>query len=384
LDGVVEIPGRELAGALAGARRLPELVRLFGEHLLANSSAEAFEAWWFNGREPARWERAEFRIPGARTLDPAMLATACNTIEAAIGGDDGSSGGRLLTGYVPQSEHQARRADDSQRTGYAAIQADAHRWLVVFLREPVHAFKQWQAGWIKRDGRMASVPESLLRELRAADLSVALDSFAGHVRRQFEIEQARTELYRDSLTGLYNMRYLELALDLEVRRASRFGTTFCVLFVDVDGFKKVNDTHGHLAGSALLSEMGAVIKDAVREVDVVARYGGDEFVLVLLGASVETGKMIAERVREVVAAQRFVTAAGKDVYVTVSIGLAAFPESARSREQLLRMADETMYASKNSGKNRVTVFAPLGGVGAGDGASPGEMNVEEASSQASV
>jgi diguanylate cyclase (GGDEF)-like protein len=118
----------------------------------------------------------------------------------------------------------------------------------------------------------------------------------------------------------------------------------------------------------MLTQMGVVIKDAVREVDVVARYGGDEFVLVLLGADVDTGRTIAERVRERVAAHRFRTETGKEgakdceetvqvtVQVTVSIGLAAFPENARTKEQLLRMADETMYSSKRSGKNRVTVY----------------------------
>ncbi len=357
MDGFIAIPGRDLAVSLAEAQRLPELVRVFGEHLLETASAEAFESWWYIDSGPGRWERAEFRIPGARPLDSSALLAAQSSAVCAIGERDGNPSGRVVTGVF------SCPAKSSQRQGpdgkYAAVQSGDGRWLVVMSREPVNSFKQWQSGWIKRDTRIAKVPEELLREIRAADLTVAFDSFAGHVRRQFEIEQARTELYRDSLTGLHNMRYLDLALDLEVRRATRFSTKFCVLFVDVDGFKKVNDCHGHLAGSALLAELGAVIKDAVREVDVVARYGGDEFVLVLLGASVDTGRMIAERVRELVAAHRFVTAKGADVRVTVSIGLAAFPESARTKEHLLRMADETMYASKNKGKNQVTVFSPL-------------------------
>ncbi len=358
-DGTITAPARELASALTQSGRLSELIRNFGDYLLRESGVEVFDVWWFQkaGRaaKAEAWARGEFRIPGARGLDANEILGAARTVESELEDHQFNPPGDILTGEI---------------TGirYVLVKGAGSRWLVVFMRESVHAFKTWQARWIAKRGREANIPEALAIEIREGMLALAIASFAGHARRQFELEDARTELYREALTGLYNSRYLELAMDMEVRRASRFGTKFCVLFVDVDAFKAVNDSHGHLSGSSMLSQMGVVIKDAVREVDVVARYGGDEFVLVLLGADVETGRTIAERVRERVAAHRFRTETGKEggkegekgfgdtVHVTVSIGLAAFPENATTKEQLLRMADETMYSSKKSGKNRVTVY----------------------------
>lgn len=358
-DGTITGPASELAAALTQSSRLSELIRNFGEHLMRESGVDVFDVWWFQkpgrGVKSETWARGEFRIPGARGLDASEILLASKTVESELEDHQFNPSGDILTGEV---------------TGihYVVVKGTGSRWLVVFMRESVHAFKAWQARWIAKRGREANIPEALAIEIREGMLALAIGSFSGHARRQFELEDARTELYRDALTGLYNSRYLELALDMEVRRASRFGTKFCVLFVDVDAFKAVNDSHGHLSGSSMLTQMGVVIKDAVREVDVVARYGGDEFVLVLLGADVDTGRTIAERVRERVAAHRFRTETGKEggkdgakdceetVQVTVSIGLAAFPENARTKEQLLRMADETMYSSKRSGKNRVTVY----------------------------
>ncbi|NDE13855.1 GGDEF domain-containing protein [bacterium] len=347
-DRTITGPARELALAMTSAGRLSELIRAFGEHLLRESCIEVFDVWWF--QQPPRpakvdsWTRGEFRIPGARILSGVECIDACALVEAELDECAFNPPGQVLVGAGQ----------------FIAVSANGGRWLVVFLRESVLAAKTWRAKWVARSsgttGRQPGLPDVTIGELRTALLDVAIQSFAGHARRLFELEDARTELYRDDLTGLYNSRYLDLALDIEVRRATRFGTRFCVLFVDVDAFKTVNDNHGHLSGSSMLSEMGTVIKDAVREVDIVARYGGDEFVLVLLGASVETGTAIAERVRERVAAHKFRTSGGQEVRVTVSVGLAAFPENATSKEQLLRMADETMYAGKKNGKNRVEIY----------------------------
>lgn len=361
-DGTITGPAGELAAALTKSSRLSELIRNFGEHLMRDSGVEVFDVWWFQkplrGAKVMPWARGEFRIPEARGLDGNDLLVTSKTVESELEDHQFNPPGDILTGEVTGGFTGSAPA-----IRYVVVQATGGRWLVVFLRESVHAFKAWQARWIAKRGRETRIPEALAIEIREGMLALAIGSFAGHARRQFELDDARTELYRDSLTGLYNSRYLDLILDMEVRRASRFGTKFCVLFVDVDAFKAVNDIHGHLSGSAMLSEMGVVIKDAVREVDIVARYGGDEFVLVLLGADVETGSTIAERVRERVATHQFRAAtgsgAGDIVQVTVSIGLAAFPENARTKEQLLRMADETMYSSKKSGKNRVTVYVAV-------------------------
>ena len=170
-----------------------------------------------------------------------------------------------------------------------------------------------------------------------------------------KLDRTQALLYRDDLTGLFNSRYLEQALDAELRRAERFGNQFCLMFIDLDGFKPINDIHGHLSGSSVLRQVADVLREAVREVDVPIRYGGDEFVVVLLGATCAKGVLAAERVRRRIEAKEFQLEGGGTARITASIGVAAYPEHGRDCKTLLKMADETMYDSKRAGKNRVSV-----------------------------
>lgn len=168
---------------------------------------------------------------------------------------------------------------------------------------------------------------------------------------------AQALIYRDDLTGLYNTRYLEVALDNELKRADRFGHNFCLLFIDLDGFKPINDTYGHLAGSSILRQVAHLIRDTVRDIDGVIRYGGDEYIVLLIGAGCAKGAMVAERVRRRISEFKFSLKDSKAAHITCSIGVAAFPDHGTDRETLIRMADESMYDSKRSGKNRVTVLS---------------------------
>jgi diguanylate cyclase (GGDEF)-like protein len=161
----------------------------------------------------------------------------------------------------------------------------------------------------------------------------------------------------DDLTGLYNHRYLEICLENELRRADRFQNNFCLMFIDLDSFKPVNDQHGHLSGSSVLKQVADVIKDAVREVDIPIRYGGDEFVVLLLGATSSKGVLAGERVRRSIEKTAFKVDGGLTTHVTASIGIAAYPEHGKTKEELLRIADESMYKSKKMGKNRVTILS---------------------------
>lgn len=163
-------------------------------------------------------------------------------------------------------------------------------------------------------------------------------------------------LYIDDLTGLFNHRYLEICLENELRRADRFQNNFCMMFIDLDSFKPVNDVHGHLSGSSVLRQVADVIKDAVREVDIPIRYGGDEFVVLLLGASSSKGLLAAERVRRAIERTPFKVEGGGVAHVTASIGIASYPEHGRTKEALLKIADDSMYKSKKTGKNRVTIL----------------------------
>ncbi len=141
----------------------------------------------------------------------------------------------------------------------------------------------------------------------------------------------------------------------EAKRASRSGRPVSLLFLDLDGFKQVNDTYGHLAGSKALVESAAVIRGCARETDVVARFGGDEFSLILPDTGREGAVAVAERIGERLRAGRFLSSDGLSVHLTASIGVATLPDVAGSAEELIRAADKAMYLVKARGKNGIHV-----------------------------
>jgi diguanylate cyclase (GGDEF)-like protein len=159
----------------------------------------------------------------------------------------------------------------------------------------------------------------------------------------------------DDLTGLYNSRYLNLVLRRESKRASRSGRPLSLLFLDLDGFKQVNDTHGHLAGSKALVEASAIIHGSARETDVAARFGGDEFSVVLPDTGREGAVSVAERIRDRIGACEFLASDGLSIHLTASIGVATLPDVAASAEELLRAADVAMYRVKDAGKNGIHI-----------------------------
>ena len=196
-------------------------------------------------------------------------------------------------------------------------------------------------------------------ELQKIALDQILRTVQNEARWLRKLDRTQAQLYRDDLTGLYNYRFLEIALDNELRRADRFQTPFCLLFIDLDSFKPINDEHGHCSGSAVLKQVADVLREAVREIDIAIRYGGDEFVVLLLGATSAKGLLVAERVRRLIEAFPFLLDDGSRAHLTASIGVAAYPEHAKDRATLLRLADESMYSSKRSGKNRVSVVSSI-------------------------
>jgi diguanylate cyclase (GGDEF)-like protein len=159
----------------------------------------------------------------------------------------------------------------------------------------------------------------------------------------------------DDLTQLYNSRFLNQVLRRESKRASRSGRPLSLLFLDLDGFKDVNDHHGHQAGSTALVEAAAVIRGCARETDMVARFGGDEFAIILPDTGSEGAAAVGDRVRERVAEHLFLAGSGLNVRLTTSVGVATLPDVAASAEELVRAADMAMYQVKKSGKNAVFI-----------------------------
>jgi diguanylate cyclase (GGDEF)-like protein len=200
-----------------------------------------------------------------------------------------------------------------------------------------------------------ALPPAVMAALRTVleGPALALDTTL-HLRRAEELSVT------DDLTSLYNSRYLNQSLRREAKRASRSGRPLSLLFLDLDGFKSVNDRHGHLCGSRALVEAASVIRGCARETDVTARFGGDEFALVLPDTGSEGALAVAERVRERIAAHSFLSASdGLDLHLTASVGVATLPDVAASAEELVKAADMAMYRVKEKGKDGVSFAVSL-------------------------
>src|SRR5438105_2744419 len=181
------------------------------------------------------------------------------------------------------------------------------------------------------------------------------------IDREFQ-QQIRRLLVHDELTGLLTSKSFFSELRREAARAEAESMPFCVLMMDIDHFKEVNDTYGHLVGSETLEEVGAVIKKALRAGDVGARFGGEEFAAFLLNADYAQGLVAAERIRSAMEKNEF-SVVRRDSgnpqrthHVTISIGMASFPDDARDPIQLVEMADSALYRAKRGGRNRVAAY----------------------------
>jgi len=201
---------------------------------------------------------------------------------------------------------------------------------------------------IRESGEARAFKKSEVELLDSISLPVA-SALANAVR----IAEAERLSQTDDLTKLHNARYLRQFLLNEIRRARRYGTSVAALFLDLDDFKRINDEHGHLVGSHVLMEMATVILSSVRDTDAVARYGGDEFVIVLPDTGVELAGAVAERIRQKIGRNQFTGGRRLQLALTASFGVAAFPQHASSPQQLVACADTAMYEAKAANKNCV-------------------------------
>ncbi|MCO5142804.1 MAG: GGDEF domain-containing protein [Oligoflexia bacterium] len=191
------------------------------------------------------------------------------------------------------------------------------------------------------------------QKLDVEEIDLLQKIFQSYTTKMEDMARLRGLTYTDDVTGLFNQRYLEVILDREISLAKRNDTQFSVLFLDLDHFKKINDSHGHLVGSKILFEVGIEIKKTLRESDITFRYGGDEFVVILSHTGLEDAVFVAERIRQQIEKKRFLARESLDIRLTASIGVATVPIHAVSKSEILKAADEALYGVKKAVRNKV-------------------------------
>jgi diguanylate cyclase (GGDEF)-like protein len=232
-------------------------------------------------------------------------------------------------------------------------------WRTPVLSVPLHV---WGFG-------ITVLAAALLLQM-ALSARVALGRERRLVSTAAALRGARAELERlavtDALTGLFNRRAFFERLGAELRRSARYERPLTLLMLDLDHFKRVNDTHGHPAGDRVLTQSAAAVASSLRASDIVARYGGEELVVLLPETTCAEAEVVAEKLRGAIADQLFAIADGEALHITVSVGVAALERPgpldqltpAEAERELVRLADDALYAAKRGGRNRVATASP--------------------------
>jgi two-component system, cell cycle response regulator len=344
-----------LGDTLASTHDLPRIMRVM---LASAVSATGAQAGMVLLTDPAD---DHLRMQCAEGFDESGLAQLA---ELAIAPGVGVVGAVAASGIA----RRGRPADPE--TGPVPIEAEpfCHTYLAVPLRSPAASpalvASASGVGVLVLYDRLggADFDDTDLRTVRsfASHAAIAVDNVRAHA-------EAQRLSHTDPLTGLYNYRYLKELVRREVERSSRFGHTLCVIVLDLDRFKVVNDSYGHGAGDAVLIEFARRVSAEIRGVDLAFRYGGEEFVLLLPETDGLGGITLAQRLGTVVRESRFAVPgkaeSGIDlqIAVTVSIGVAVFPEHGQTGTQILEAADDALYAAKAAGRDtfRLAIARPV-------------------------
>ncbi|HZW91491.1 MAG TPA: sensor domain-containing diguanylate cyclase [Candidatus Eremiobacteraceae bacterium] len=197
----------------------------------------------------------------------------------------------------------------------------------------------------------SSLPDAF-RDGDLQSLESVADICATAIQNAHYVERVKQLAYLDGLTGIFNRRFFELRILEEIDRARRYGTGMAVVMADIDQFKRLNDEFGHVLGDEVLRQVSSLFHQQVRKIDVVCRYGGEEFGILLTQTTAAHAMNIAEKLRKMVAGWQF---PGVPRTVTISAGTAAFPEHGTTRDELVKAADAALYVAKQAGRNRVCV-----------------------------
>ena len=207
-----------------------------------------------------------------------------------------------------------------------------------------------------------SARTNAFRESELQSLESVADICATSIQNAHYVERVKQLAYIDGLTGIFNRRFFELRILEEIERARRYGSGMAVIMADIDEFKHLNDEFGHLLGDEVLRQVSSLFHQQLRKIDVVCRYGGEEFAILLTQINAAQAVGIAEKLRRTVATHPF---PGVPRTVTISAGVAAFPGHGKSRDELIRAADNGLYAAKQAGRNRVCLATLVRGAAGG-------------------
>ena len=211
-----------------------------------------------------------------------------------------------------------------------------HLWLL-----PLGDDKELKGGLV-----VCNAQSDLLVRISQPDLRYLCDQVTLGFENACRYQNAQELMYTDDLTGLYNHRYIQVAMSQEIRRSQRYGLQFSLVFLDLDKFKAINDSHGHLAGSAALQEVGMLLRKCVRDVDTLFRFGGDEFAALLVETDARTARIVAERIRKAIDEHVFLLDQGLSCRLTATAGFATYPTDTLEKEAMLDLADQAMYLGK--------------------------------------
>jgi len=269
-----------------------------------------------------RQSSGEFRVEGVHGIDPAQKDDLGKAVQAQL---SEKASAPLQLDAVPPPFRSA--------IAFPAREANStYGFVVLFFLGPVPEAARASANYLSRHLGLA---------LRNLDRFTEVEDLA----------------YLDDLTHLFNVRYLDLVLEREIKSTAEQKGSFSLLFLDLDYFKSVNDTHGHMVGSKLLVEVARIIKGCVRDNDVVVRFGGDEYVILLHGTDSGGALKVAERIRRTIETHHFLSREGYGLSITTCIGVASFPEHAQDKTTLLDLADRAMYRGKKSTRNVIYIAA---------------------------